>query len=96
MIKSILKEGEIFGELAVFGAEKRSDYAQTVEDSEICMLDAPQVVDLMRNTEGFRKFLHMLMGQRVIYSQKRLESLLFKDAKTRIAEYVLEQIQKRG
>ena len=36
------------------------------------------------------------MGQRVVYTQKRLESLLFKDAKTRVAEYVLEQADRNG
>ena len=96
MIKAVLSEGEIFGELAVYGADKRNDYAQAVEQTEVCILTADQVIELMRNTAGFRKFLHMLMGQRVIYSQKRLESLLFKDAKTRIAEYVLERAEKNG
>ncbi|MEL6254972.1 MAG: Crp/Fnr family transcriptional regulator [Bacteroidota bacterium] len=96
MIKAVLHEGEIFGELAVYGAAKRNDYAQAAEDCELCILTADQVVDMMRNTDGFRSFLHRLMGQRVIYSQKRLESLLFKDAKARIAEYVLEQADKSG
>lgn len=36
------------------------------------------------------------MGKRLIYSQQRVESLLFKDAKTRIMEYVLEQANKNG
>jgi CRP/FNR family cyclic AMP-dependent transcriptional regulator len=96
MIKAVLFEGEVFGELAVYGEDRRTDYAQAVEDTELCVLHRDQVVDMMRNTEGFRKYLHRLMGERVIYSQKRLESLLFKDAKTRIADYVLEQARKGG
>ena len=96
LIKAVLFEGEVFGELAVYGEVKRSDYAQAVEDTELCMLHKDQVVDMMRSTDGFRKYLYRLMGERVIYSQKRLASLLFKDAKTRIAEYVLEQADKGG
>ncbi|MEL6591162.1 MAG: Crp/Fnr family transcriptional regulator [Bacteroidota bacterium] len=96
LIKAVLFEGEVFGELAVYGEDKRSDYAQAVEDIELCVLHKDQVVDMMRNTDGFRKYLYKLMGDRVIYSQKRLASLLFKDAKTRIAEYVLEQAGKGG
>ncbi|MEO0468856.1 MAG: Crp/Fnr family transcriptional regulator [Bacteroidota bacterium] len=95
MIKAVLFQGEVFGELAIYGATIRNDYAQAVEDTEICMLRAEQVVDMMRNVQGFRKYLHSLMGARVIFSQKRLESLLFKDAKTRIAEYVIEQSRQQ-
>jgi len=96
LIKAILHPGEIFGELAVYGEEKRSDYAQAVEKTEVCMLDRAQVVDLMSDIKGFMAFLNRMMGKRVIYTQRRLESLLFKDAKTRIAEYILEQADKNG
>ncbi|WNJ20910.1 Crp/Fnr family transcriptional regulator [Pontibacter sp. G13] len=96
LIKAVLRPGEIFGELAVFGVSKRTDYAQAVEDTELCILDREDVVKLMRDVDGFQAFLNRLMGQRVIYTQKRLESLLFKDAKTRVAEYVLQQAEKNG
>lgn len=96
MIKAILHPGEVFGEMAVYGEEKRNDYAAAVEDTEVCILSKEDVVGLMRDVSGFQAFLNRLMGQRVIYTQKRLESLLFKDAKTRVAEYVLEQADKNG
>ncbi|MEZ4850430.1 MAG: Crp/Fnr family transcriptional regulator [Bacteroidia bacterium] len=96
MIKAVLHPGEIFGELAVFGQETRSDYAQAAEDTEVCVLDKDDVVGMMRDVSGFQNYLNKIMGERVIYTQKRLESLLFKDAKTRVAEYVLEQARKNG
>ncbi|MEZ4772666.1 MAG: Crp/Fnr family transcriptional regulator [Bacteroidia bacterium] len=96
MIRAILHPGEIFGEMAVYGENKRNDYAAAVEDTELCILRREDVVGLMRDVSGFQDFLNKLMGQRVIYTQKRLESLLFKDAKTRIAEYILEQARKSG
>ena len=96
MIKRILHAGEIFGELAVYGEQKRADYAQAIEDTQLCILHREDVVSLMRDVSGFQNFLNALIGQRVIYTQKRLESLLFKDAKTRVAEYVLQQAEKNG
>lgn len=96
LIKAVLHPGEIFGELAVYGEDKRSDFAQAMEVTELCMLARNQVVGLMSDVKGFGAFLNRVMGQRVIYTQKRLESLLFKDAKTRIAEYIQEQADKRG
>ncbi|MEZ4827865.1 MAG: Crp/Fnr family transcriptional regulator [Bacteroidia bacterium] len=96
IIRAILHPGEIFGEMAVYGESRRNDYAAAVEETEVCILGRDDVVSLMRDVSGFQEFLNKLMGQRVIYTQKRLESLLFKDAKTRIAEYVLEQARKSG
>jgi len=96
IIKAILHPGEVFGELSVYGEEKRNDYAQAVEDTELCILDRKNVTSLMREVKGFQAFLNKLMGQRVIYTQKRLEGMLFKDARTRIAEYILEEAEKHG
>lgn len=96
MIKAVLHKGEIFGELAVYGEQKRSDYAQAVEQTDLCILNREDVVGLMRDVSGFQNFLNSLIGQRVVYTQKRLESLLFKDAKTRVAEYIFEQSKKNG
>lgn len=96
VIKAVLHPGEVFGELAVYGEEKRNDYAQAIENTELCALERDEVIGLMRDISGFQAFLNKLMGQRVIYTQKRLESLLYKDAKTRVAEYVMEQAAKNG
>jgi CRP/FNR family transcriptional regulator, cyclic AMP receptor protein len=96
LIKAILHPGEIFGELAVYGEARRNDYAQTIENTEICSLDRSQVVSLMRDVKSFMAFLNRMMGRRFIYTQQRLESLLFKDARTRVAEYILEQADKNG
>ena len=96
LIRAILHEGEVFGELALYGEETRNDYAQAVEDTELCIQGKEEVVGLMRDIGGFRKFLHKLMGDRIIYTQKRMEALLFKDARTRIADYIVEQALKNG
>lgn len=96
IIKAVLHPGEIFGELALYGEEQRSDYAQAIENTEVCILSRAGVTNLMRDLNGFQEFLHKIMGDRVIMTQKRLASLLYKDAKTRIAEYILEQAGKRS
>jgi CRP-like cAMP-binding protein len=96
VIKAVLQKGEVFGEMSLFGEKRRSDCAKAMEDTEVCVLDRDQVAGLMKEVSGFRNFLMGLMGRRVIYTQKRVESLLFKDAKTRIAEYVFNQAQNHG
>ena len=96
MVKALLHEGEIFGLLAVFGEEKRRDFAIAAEKTEICVLDREQVADLMTDVSGFRKYMMKLMGSKVVYSQQRMEALLFKDARTRIVDFIVEQANKHG
>ena len=57
MIKVVLQPGEVFGELAVFGEDKRGDFAQAVEDTELCIQARDTVTDLMRDMNGFALFL---------------------------------------
>ncbi|TAE49013.1 MAG: Crp/Fnr family transcriptional regulator [Bacteroidetes bacterium] len=96
LIKAILYPGEIFGELALYGEEKRSDFAQAMEPTEICSLSRMEVVSLMYENMPLNDFFNALIGQRVVYTQKRMEALLFKDVRTRIIDYILEQAMKNG
>lgn len=96
VIKGLLHKGEIFGESAFYGPSKRNDYAQAVEDAEICSISTGQIMEIVRDSEDFGTFVHKLLSWRVLNSQRRMESLLFKDAKARIAEFVIEQANKSG
>src|SRR5688572_27047394 len=48
VIKSILTTGELFGELALAGEEKRSDFAQAMDDkTTVCPLSTEELKNLM-------------------------------------------------
>src|SRR6476620_3262378 len=48
VIKSILTKGEIFGELAMAGEEKRTDFAQSMdENTSVCPLGIEELKALM-------------------------------------------------
>lgn len=96
ILKALLHEGEIFGELAVFGEEQRRNFAIAAEKTVVCVQDRDQVANLMTDVSGFRKFMMKLMGEKIIYSQQRMEALLFKDARTRIIDFIVEQANKHG
>jgi CRP-like cAMP-binding protein len=49
---------------------------------------------LKHNT--FQKFMMTLIGKRIVSGEKRLESLVFKDSRTRIVEYLLELVNTKG
>ncbi len=96
VIKAILGEGELFGELALSGEKTRSDFAQALEDSEICVLSLAEIEALMKDSVEFSIKITRLIGQKLFVAERRLESLVFKDARTRIIEYICEAADNAG
>lgn len=94
--KVILNTGEIFGELSLIGEMERRDFAIAMEDTECCVLTVGEMKNLMRNHSAINLMLMKVMGSRMLQMEKRLESLVFKDSRTRIIEYLLELTQRRG
>lgn len=94
--KAILSNGEVFGELALVGQEKRRDFAFAMEDTQVCMLSSQEMESLLRDRNGLSLFMMKIMGSRVLEMESRLESLVFKDSRTRIIEYLFDLTKKRG
>jgi CRP/FNR family cyclic AMP-dependent transcriptional regulator len=94
--KAILGKGEVFGELALLNEDKRRDFAITMEDTIACVITREEMKGLMREHNGLSMFLMKIMGSRVLEMEKRLESLVFKDSRTRIIEFLKDLAQKKG
>jgi len=94
--KAILTQGEVFGELALIGQEKRKDIAQALEKTEVCIMERNAIGSLVKNHSGLYMFLMKVIGNRAVEMEKRLESLVFKDSRSRIIEFLLDLNEKRG
>lgn len=94
--KAILSKGEVFGELAMIGEDKRRDYALAVEDAEVCIISSAEMKTLFRDHGSLSMFFMKMMGSKVIEMENRLESLVFKDSRSRIIEYLVDLVNKRG
>lgn len=94
--KAILGKGEVFGELAIIGEDKRRDFAVAMEDSTACIVSKDEMNDLMRDHSGLNLFLMRIMGSRMLEMEQRLESLVFKDSRTRIIEFLKNLAHKKG
>lgn len=94
--KAILNKGEVFGELAMIGEEKRRDFAYAMEDSQACVLTTEEMKKMMKDHNGLSLFFMKIMGSRVLEMEQRLESLVFKDSRSRIVEYLVELVKKSG
>ena len=94
--KAILNKGEVFGELSIVGEEKRRDFAYAMEETLLCVLTVEEMKLLMREHNGLSMFLMKIMGSRMLEMENRLESLVFKDSRTRIIEYLHDLGEKKG
>ncbi|MPQ46817.1 cyclic nucleotide-binding domain-containing protein [Marinifilum sp. N1E240] len=97
VVKAILGKGEIFGEKAVLGEEKRGDYAMAcTEPTELCPMKLPDMYELMRDNEKFGLSIYKLIGFRIRKMERRLEALLFKDVKTRLCDFLKDMAEENG
>lgn len=94
--KAILEVGQVFGELALIGEEQRRDFAYTMEETEVCIMSAEEMKSLIKDHNALSMMMMKIMGNRVLEMEQRLESLVFKDSRTRILEFLVEMVEKKG
>ena len=94
--KAILSTGEVFGELSLIGEDKRRDFAYAMEKTTACVMSVEDMKSMMRDHNALSLFLMKIMGSRMLEMEQRLESLVFKDSRTRIIEFLHELGEKKG
>ncbi len=97
VIKRILYPGSMFGELVLFGEDQRQDYAMTMsQESEIYTMDAEAVRKVLLHNHELTLNLLDWLGERLRHMEAKLESMVFKDARARIIEFLKESAEKIG
>lgn len=97
IIKAILAAGEIFGEMALAGEERRHDFAQALDDdTTVCPMSIEDLQELMATNKRLNLKIIKLIGMRVKKLERKVESLVFKDARTRIIEFLREMALEKG
>lgn len=97
VIHAILRKGELFGEKAILGEEKRNEFAQSIDSkTSICPISVEAMLDLMRDHKTFSLRIYKFLGLRFKKLERRLQLLLFKDAKTRLLEFLDELCEDYG
>lgn len=97
LIKAVLGPGELFGELAITGEETRKDFAQALTDGVvICALDIEAMHEMMATHPGVSMRVTKLIGLRLRKTERRLNDLLFKDARQRIVGLLKEMADESG
>ncbi|MEM7108363.1 MAG: Crp/Fnr family transcriptional regulator [Bacteroidota bacterium] len=97
VVKAILGEGEIFGELILTGEEVRTDFAQAMdENTTVCPVSLEDMQALMVENKELSFKIYKLIGLRIKKLERKIESLVFKDARTRIIEFLKDAAAWKG
>lgn len=96
IIKDLINEGEIFGILGLLHGEGQNDYAVAMDDTIVCVIDVLSMKNLMEENRRLNNHIFKLAGIRIKKLERRLESLVHKDAKTRIEEFIMDYIMDFG
>jgi len=94
--KAILGRGEVFGELALLGEQLRRDFATALEDTNTCVVNLEELRGLMRDRSELNLFFMRMFGGRQLEMERRLESLVFRDSRSRIVEFLVNIVRSKG
>lgn len=96
-VKAMLTDGEVFGEMALAGEEIRTEFAEALDNNTlICMLSIEELKDLMLNDSDMSLKVIKWMGLRIQRLERKVELLAFRDARTRIVEFLKDAASWKG
>ncbi len=97
IIKTIIQPGEIFGELGIAGEETRKDFAIALDDNvRMCAINVDDIKSMMNNNPDLSMEITKVIGERLMRVNRQLESLIFKDANTRVIDFIKEMAEQQG
>jgi CRP-like cAMP-binding protein len=96
VIKHILHPMAIFGELGLAGEQQRQDNAQAMEEVQLYRIPIQEFKRLMQTNHKLAMNVLTMIGSRLKRVEDRLESLMFKDARERIIDFLKDSAKKQG
>jgi len=92
---AILEKGEFFGEMAILNDKPRSASAETVEVSDMLVIDRKTFDTLLRsNVEIAIRFIKRL-ADRLREANEQMEALMIKDNTSRLVSILAHQVKDR-
>lgn len=97
MIKRILHPEAVFGESGIYSGDTYHNFALTMNQDVIVYRIAVQDFRaLLRRSQVLNLNVLTMIGNRLTNTEKRLESLVFKDARSRIIDFLRFNAETRG
>lgn len=97
IIKSILHPHTLFGELGLTGECQRSEFACAMnQEVKYCVVKVSDFKTLIQQNFQLAQSVMLFLGERLRKAERQWESLILKDVRTRIVEFLKESAGERG
>lgn len=97
VIKSILHPKAMFGELSLLNEDKRVDFAKSMDSTtHYYVMKVSDFRNFLRNNSELSMKLIELLGRKLKNTERRLESLILKDARARIIDFLKDNARNQG
>lgn len=96
VIKAILYPGEVFGDLTLLGESQHKDFAIALDNVLMCSISKDKMTELVMMMPELGLALNAIIGKKNLKLERRFESLVFKDARTRVIEFLLTMAKEHG
>lgn len=97
ILKTVLYPGEVFGEMGMLGESKRRDFAIAMDkDTRLCTLSIEEMKQIMSGNSELSLAVTKMIGEKLRKVELKLESVVFKDARTRVIDLIREMGESYG
>lgn len=95
-LRYVLGRGHIFGESHIMGESVSGYFAKTLSETQICFIEADMMEQLLGKYPRLNNAITKISWKKVSKMERRLEDLLYKDAKTRILDFLKDHVKENG
>lgn len=92
----ILEPGDIFGESALFDDEPRRNFAEVLDDAQICAIDKREFEKVAMSNPSVSLKIAQIVEHRLNEAQEQIENLVFYDVQTRLSRLLLKLADIHG
>jgi CRP/FNR family transcriptional regulator, cyclic AMP receptor protein len=97
IIKDIIKEGDVFGELSLNKDSSNRDYAKVISDEvSICTFKIDDFEKVLQQNPSITLRYYKVIGDKLKKLDNRYENLVFKDVKSRLVVFLKEWASSEG
>jgi CRP/FNR family transcriptional regulator, cyclic AMP receptor protein len=97
IIKDIIKEGDVFGELSLNKNNDNHEFAKVISDEvSICSFKVDDFETVLKNNSSISLNYNKMMGDKLKKLENRYQNLVFKDVKSRLKIFLTDWAAAEG
>jgi len=96
LVLGVVEAGEVFGEEAIAGENRRTAFAEAIEDSLVCSVPVSEFTRFLKAYPNLAVSFAGVLTARLEEARDRMEDFLFRSVAERLACFLVESAEKEG